>query len=87
MAVTPVHQGQGIGSTLVRAGLDEARRQGWPAVIVPGHPHFYPRFGFISDRAARLEARFHGESFMALELEPDTLAGDGRVLYPAPFGD
>jgi len=86
MAVAPDRQRQGIGSALVRAGLQAAREDGWQAVIVLGHPDFYPRFGFSAARAALLEAPFEGSAFMALELETGVLAGRGRVVYPPPFG-
>ena len=86
MAVAPGRQRSGIGSALVRAGLDQARRQHWQAVIVLGHPHFYPRFGFSAAVAAHFEAPFRGEAFMALELAPGALAGRGRVTYPVAFG-
>jgi len=46
MAVLPGHQGQGVGSALVDASLARARASGAPAVIVLGHPDYYPRFGF-----------------------------------------
>ena len=46
MAVAPSHQRQGIGSRLVRAGIERLRTSGCPFVVVIGHPHFYPRFGF-----------------------------------------
>ena len=46
MAVVPSRQHQGIGSMLVREGLEQCRRLGFVAVIVLGHPGFYPRFGF-----------------------------------------
>src|SRR5262245_5395759 len=46
MAVLPAHQRRGIGSALVRAGLEECRRLGCDAVIVLGHAEYYPRFGF-----------------------------------------
>jgi putative acetyltransferase len=86
MAVAPRRQRGGIGSALVRASLDQAHRQHWQAVIVLGHPHFYPRFGFSVAIAANLEAPFRGEAFMALELVPGALAGCGRVTYPVAFG-
>src|SRR5207302_10588764 len=43
MAVLPAFQNQGVGSALVRRGLDECRRQGHRIIVVLGHPHFYPR--------------------------------------------
>lgn len=85
MAVRPGRQRQGIGSALVHAGLHAAREQGWQAIIVLGHPAFYPRFGFSAEKAACLEAPFQGDAFMVLELETGVLAGCGRVVYPPPF--
>jgi putative acetyltransferase len=55
-------------------------------VLVLGHVGYYPRFGSSAELARKLKAPFHGESFMALELVPDALAGQaGSVLYPAAF--
>src|SRR5688572_8325819 len=42
MAVVPGRQRQGIGSLLVRAGLGECRSRGAAAVVVLGHPEYYP---------------------------------------------
>lgn len=87
MAVVPEHQRQGIGSELVRRGLEECRAQGHRIVIVLGEPHFYRRFGFTSELARPLESPFCGEEFMAIELVPGSLTGiSGRVDYPPPFG-
>jgi putative acetyltransferase len=87
MAVVPEVQNQGLGSALVRRGLEHCREQGHRIVVVLGHPHFYPRFGFSSKRAAQLESPFSGrEFFMATELVPGALDGvTGRVVYPPPF--
>jgi len=88
MAVLPAFQRQGIGSALVRRGLDECRQQGHRIVVVLGHAHFYPRFGFSPKLATHLESPFSGsESFMAVELVTGALDGvKGRVQYPPPFG-
>src|SRR4026208_473479 len=43
MAVLPDRQRQGIGSQLVRRGLDILRERGCPFVVVVGHPEYYPR--------------------------------------------
>jgi putative acetyltransferase len=88
LAVLPEFQRQGIGSALVRRGLDECRRRGHRIVVVLGHRDFYLRFGFSRELAVRLDSPFSGrESYMALELVPGALKGvAGRVQYPPPFG-
>jgi len=88
MAVVPDHQRRGIGSALVRAGLEACREQGFRVAIVLGHRAFYPRFGFSSALARQLKAPYSGEDFMAVELEPGAMAGAvGRVAYPPPFAE
>ena len=88
MAVVPEHQGKGIGSALVRAGLDACRAQGYRAAIVLGHRSFYPRFGFSAPVARQFESRYAGDDFMAAELVPGSLSGvRGRVDYPPPFDE
>ena len=87
MSVRPGRQNSGIGGALVRAGLDLAKDGGWHAVIVLGHPGYYPRFGFSASRARPLKAPFSGDAFMAIELVSGALAGDsGLIRYPPPFG-
>ncbi len=85
LAVAPARQRGGIGGALVRAGLDRCRRQGVPAVVVLGHPGYYPRFGFDAACAASLVAPFAGPSLMAIELSPGALAGGGMLAYAPAF--
>jgi putative acetyltransferase len=87
MAVLPECQRQGIGGRLIRYGLDLLRDRGEKIVIVVGHPDYYPRLGFSSEKARSLEGRFPAEAFMAMELSPGALSGiRGKVIYPAGFG-
>lgn len=86
LAVIPERQSQGIGSQLTRRGLELCRQAGHRFVIVLGHPHYYPRFGFSAELARPLESPYAGDAFMALELVPGALGGvRGRVEYPPPF--
>jgi putative acetyltransferase len=88
VAVAPSRQGNGIGSALIRRGLEEARALGHTVVIVLGHAGYYPRFGFVPARALGIRAPFpvNDESFMALALRPGGLDGvRGTVQYAAPF--
>jgi putative acetyltransferase len=89
MAVLPGRQRQGIGSELVRAGLDASRKRGAAAVVVVGHPAFYPRFGFIpaSRFGLRCEYEVPDDVFMALELRPGVLRTGGFVRYHPAFAE
>ncbi len=49
LAVTPTRQRQGIGSALVRAGLQNLQVSGVALVCVLGDPAYYGRHGFTPD--------------------------------------
>ncbi len=89
MAVLPAQQRRGIGGTLVRAGLDACRAQDAGAVVVLGHPAYYPRFGFVPAARVGLRSIYtDGDAFMALELRPGALAGcTGLIRYAPEFDD
>jgi putative acetyltransferase len=88
MAVVPAWQRKGIGSALVRRGLEDAREQGHRAVIVLGHPGYYPRFGFRPAQPLGIQSPFEApvDAFLVLGLQPGVLDGlEGRVEYPPEF--
>jgi len=90
MSVRPELQNQGIGSELVRHGLEQCRSSGHRIVVVVGHPTYYPRFGFSPARARGLEAPFPvpDEAFLVLELVRSALDGvSGVVKYPSAFDE
>lgn len=87
VAVLPGSQRSGIGSQLIRRGLDVCRERGHRIVVVLGRAAYYPRFGFSAELARPLRSPFSGEHWMALELTPGALQGvSGTVKYPPPFG-
>ena len=84
VAVIPAVQHRGIGSALIREGIEQLRRSGAKGVAVVGDPAYYERFGFaatpdlvpISDRDAPF-------------FRARALAGpvpSGRLRYSSAFG-
>ena len=47
MAVLPNWQRKGVGTALINEGLRACEKAGYKAVVVLGHPDYYPRFGFV----------------------------------------
>ncbi len=87
IAILPEFQRTGIGSRLMRAGLEHVRRLGYGFVILLGNPAYYSRFGFTPGRLFGLSSDYgEGDEFQALELRPGTLAGvRGRLKYIPEF--
>jgi putative acetyltransferase len=82
MAVLPGRQRQGIGSQLVRRGLDSLRQRGCPFVVVVGHPGYYPRFGFEPASKHGFQSQWEGipdTAFMVLVLDAHAMAGASGV--------
>lgn len=82
MAVLPSQQRKGIGSCLVRHGLDYLRDAGCPFVIVLGHPGYYPRFGFEPASKHGIRSQWEGvpdEVFMIQIFEDRALPEGGGV--------
>jgi len=86
IAVWPNWRKRGIGSKLIRKGLDICRERNYKVVVVLGDPTYYSCFGFSSALARQLRGPFSGDNFMVLELVPKILHGiTGEVNYPEPF--
>jgi putative acetyltransferase len=90
MAVRPDRQRQGVGSALVRAGLEECRLLDAIAVVVLGHAHYYPRFGFTRASAFGLASEYDvpDDVFMVLELRAGLLREKrGTISYHPAFAN
>ncbi len=88
MAVLPEFQNQGIGSALINEGLKHCKSEDCKAVVVLGHPEYYPKFGFLpsSHYGIRSEYDVPDEVFMIIELEKNSLTNHtGIVRYHEVF--
>jgi putative acetyltransferase len=90
MAVLPAIQKKGIGSQLIRHGLERCRDLGCDYVVVLGHAEYYPRFGFIPASRFGIKCSWDvpDDVFMAMELRPEALSGvSGLVSYEPEFSE
>jgi putative acetyltransferase len=87
LAVVMDFQRRGIGSALVRAGLDECRNLGAPWVVVLGEPAYYGRFGFEPASRFRVTGEFGGEdAFQLLVLDDERRpSAGGKIEYASEF--
>ncbi|MBV1914772.1 MAG: N-acetyltransferase [Pseudomonadales bacterium] len=89
MAVLSQHQNKKIGSELVNAGLEHCRSLGYDAIVVLGHPDYYPRFGFVPSVKFDIKSEYDvpDEVFNILELVPECLKNStGVIKYHEAFG-
>ncbi len=87
VGVLPEYQNRGIGSRLIRAGLETCGEAGYDAVVLLGEPGYYSRFGFerASDYGLGNEYGVD-EPFMVAPLKSGALDGaSGTVRYQPEF--
>src|SRR5262245_9243036 len=90
VAVLPEFQNRGVGSSLVEHGIERCRDAGHSFVVVLGHPHYYPRFGFTpaSRFGIKCEYDVADENFMAMELREGALQNQaGMARYQPEFNE
>jgi len=88
MAVSPDRQKEGIGSALIEAGLERCSAMEVVAVVVLGHPNYYPRFGFLPSSKYGIASEYDvpEEVFLVIELQEGALYDKpGRVHYHREF--
>lgn len=82
-------QRQGIGKALVLRSVEKARKMGFGAILITGHPEYYPKLGF--KRASEYGLTYMDpavtDPFMAYELIPGYLHGGGTCHHMAPEYD
>ncbi len=92
LSVHPFHQRQGIGSALVKHGLDKLCKDGCPFVVVLGHPDYYNRFGFRSASQNQVVHGFSGlpQDPFLIRINEECLVAKligGKAYYHPAFGD
>lgn len=90
MAVLPEWQNRGVGSKLVEEGLRQCQEAGYDAVVVLGHPEYYPRFGFVPSIKYGIKSEFDvpNEVFMVKELKDGALTNcAGSIKYNEVFSE
>jgi predicted N-acetyltransferase YhbS len=88
LAVEPALRGRGIGKTLVRHGLEAAKRCGHGLCLVSGDPDYYAPFGFVAAEplGLTLPGPVSPGHFQVKELSPGWLALARGEVKPAAAG-
>lgn len=89
LAIHPDFQNRGAGQLLVKEGLQRLEARHTPLVLVRGHAHYYPRFGFVPSLQLGIYPPFAiaETEYMAKPLSAYTLEHRGTVRYPAAFAE
>lgn len=93
IAVAPAKQRQGIGSALIRAGIEAVRDSGFGLLFLVGSPNYYPRFGFqpalpLGIGSDWVEPGGRHEHFMTLVLDPSLIGCvRGHLRFHPAFPD
>ena len=90
MAVLPNWQGKGVGAKLINEGMKACEKAGYEAVVVLGHPDYYPRFGFEPSVNFKINSEYDvpPEVFMVKELKKGALKDKtGTVKYHQIFNE
>ena len=90
LAVTPPKQRRGIGTALIRAGLERLDERGVPLVFLEGDPGYYSRLGFTpaGDHGFRKpSARIPDGAFQVMRLSAYEPWMTGTFVYRNTFWD
>ena len=90
LGVLPGRQRQGVGSALVRRGLELLAERGVPLVFLEGSPRYYPRLGFEpgGDHGFRKPSlRIPDAAFQVVRLPAYEPWMTGTLVYAQTFWD
>jgi predicted N-acetyltransferase YhbS len=77
LAVSPEHQGKGIGGKLMKQAIAAARMRGHGTILLVGDAPYYGRFGFSAEKTGFLAmpGSYQQDRLLALELVAGALDG------------
>jgi putative acetyltransferase len=81
LAVLPTYQNKGVGSTIVKQGLDIISSLGAFIIFVYGDPQYYSRFGFKTDLAQHFTPPYplqYPEGWQAMTLNSTVFPEGGK---------
>lgn len=89
IGVLPAHQRDGVGSALMHAVIAAADALGEQAIVLLGHPTYYPRFGFepAVDHGIEPPQEWRREVFMVRRLDAWDGTLRGTFRYAPAFDD
>lgn len=83
-------QRQGVGTALIRRGIDVLAHRDVPVIFLEGSPSYYARFGFVAghqQRYRRPSLRIPEAAFQALPLAAFRPWMTGTLVYRQAFWD
>jgi putative acetyltransferase len=90
-AVLPERQRRGVGTHLVKRGIEMLRSRSCPFIIVLGHAEYYPRFGFARASMHGIRSQWEcvpDDAFMILILDQSVMEGaSGVARYRDEFDE
>ncbi|CAL2101777.1 N-acetyltransferase [Tenacibaculum sp. 190130A14a] len=90
VSVLPKFQAQGIGGKLILEAHKNAKELGHTSIVLLGHAHYYPKFGYKQAHTFGIKLPFEvpKENCMVIELIENGLKGvQGIVEYPKEFSE
>lgn len=89
VVVSTPRRSNGIGREMIYRGMNHARRENAPAVLVVGDPAYFAQVGFSQSAARNLDMPF-AEAFTSLyPIDAGTGLSSHKLVYPdafTPFG-
>ena len=87
VSVLPEFQKKGIGKKIINFTLEKARELGYRAVMIYGHPEYYPKFGFVNAEKYKVTTSDgkNFDAFMICELYEGALKDITGCGYESPI--